>query len=404
MQNQKVVNLIASLVLCIIFVFSPFLAFFLSFAYGFSYTNKSSVNYVFFGISGIFTLYASLLDLNFLYNGDVSRYWYLYTEGAFLEALSDLKLYRFIMFQVMDTLGLREGWYSFFSIFVAFLNFSIYFFNSIDYEKYDYKLKLWFIFSFLTIIPFWIVASYEMSVAFSFLCLGLYFNSCNKKYLFFFSFVFSVFVHSASLLIILFYLLSRPRFKQKIFTTLVLIFSIICFVAFIHFFKSGISVVDYLVSRFVNYLFGVWSNYKGLGEWLLIPYCLVKIYLLISLSKERKVISDRLDRFFLLYGVFALCLVFNRTLSFRYVYLSSFFFAPYLINYAWNGLNRLKLNKYCGLIVLLFLSLPEFRFVYYFIPQVNIPIFEVMTMSWSEFGSFNVNLPPHGILFEKIRG
>lgn len=404
MQNQKVVNLIVSLVLCIIFAFSPFLAFFLSFAYGFSYTNKSSVNYVFFGVSGILSLYASLLDLDFLYNGDVSRYWYLYTEGAFLEALSDLKLYRFIMFQLMDVFGLREGWYSFFSIFVAFLNFSIYFFNSINYERYDYKLKFWFIFSFLTIIPFWIVASYEMSVAFSFLCLGLYFKSYNRKGLFFLSFVFSVFVHSASLLIIGLYLLSRPRFKQKLFTTIVSILSMICFIIVAYIFETGIPALDYLVSRFVNYIFGVWSNYQGLGEWLLIPYCLVKIYLLICLSKESEVISNRLDRFFLLYGVFALCLVFNRTLSFRYVYLSSFFFAPYLIKYAWIGLDRLKLNKYCGLFLFLFLSLPEFRFVFYFIPQVNIPFLEVMTMSWSDFDAFKVNIPPREILFEKIRG
>jgi len=305
--------------------------------------------------------------------GDVIVYYKAFLNEDFIDTFLNLKFYRISVFQIMYKLDLSVKYYSFISIFLIFSLYSLYLYNFIglfDLSINRKRNKLLFLTVIFSSIPFFVLSSFENTLAFIFISNGVIFGYKKKKLLCSIFFTLALISHSSSIIFVVIYILSygikRLNYSFVISSSLFLV-SFLYVIAFSSPYVE-LPIIGYYTSRLGYYMTGPWSTYIGTLEYFLLLSALCKMVMLYLITKRKK--AEKYDDFetFLfrmigLYLVFCLLFIYSRTLNLRYIHIGFLIFSPYLYVCIMKG----RLNSIINSIFSVFLlfSLFSLHNIYY---------------------------------------
>lgn len=289
--------------------------------------NKN-IKALFISISLFLSLVTYTLDYHNYYP-DVIRYYSEYEHNIFY-ALIKLKLYRFFVFSIMQSIGLNASFYSFFSIFIFFyflLKSSQNYLLAINHKLDTIKKIILFLIIILSGVPFTIYFSFENMLA---IVIFNYAISCyclNNKYAFSFFVFLSLLIHSSVIILIPLFSIAILLYKKKIkiISTIICLSAFFSIITFLLNFEvnTGIDFIDSVFDKAYRYGSNEWSVLTTSELLHYIPIVLLKIAitLIISLSiiKDNKYTKiNVLIYFSIIYSLTILFFIYNRMFSIRF--------------------------------------------------------------------------------------
>ncbi len=363
----------ATAILFLFFFFFPFWGAPLVFFFSIFDKRLMSYSIVFVSISFALLEYAIAFHG---YDPDVVRYYSTY-ENDFLSALEEMKFYRFFVFYFMDKLSLSACFYSFFSIFLMFF---LYFKGALNILKAHgvelvlLKHRILFFMLGLTLLPFSMYFTFENLMAFIVffygMSLSVLYNKVNFKVLVFI--LFSFLIHFSVILLCLLFFVARFSIRSRacniisyvlFFGTLILLVTLMNVEVSI-----GVGYVDTIFNKAYRYSHNVWANLtpKELVNYL--PYIFMKLFLTFftswSFLKKDVPIDKVYYRFLSFLAILLISFITNRMIVIRFGWFYSIFILPLIIMYLHKFYAPL-FNKVViiGMCLMIWLSIPNLFFV-----------------------------------------
>ncbi|AOV91165.1 EpsG family protein [Vibrio parahaemolyticus] len=322
--------------------------------------------FIFSILYGFVSLYISVQDFP---TADISSYYRFILEGGEGSYLS-LKFQRLIFQYLYSTLSIPIQWYGLYCTFL--LSFSLLF----AMYRFSIFLGVGGVWYWATILVSMLspvdILAYENLVAFgvSILAYSYIFEGRIKRAIFLF--IFAATFHVATIFAVF------PFLVPLFFTSVSLIFVVYALIVAIAFYYlnfsggvSGVLILDIILGKVYSYLFGPWSKYIRIYEYILFLMNFIKVILSFYTSYKLKSIlrSKYLLSMINLSVIMFITLPFS-ALSFRVMYLWILFvpFLFYILKCEKTNFHiAIKTLYVC---VLIFLSFPRFADYYRFIPTI----------------------------------
>lgn len=327
----------SALILMLVLYISPIAMMLAAVTYVFIVRGRPLNNVFSLLVAVFFATVASIVNPNGEVIGDVVRYYNLYDYGGgFYTSLLEMKLYQYLLFNIMEFLELPNRFYSFTSIFIFSFNVisvSLTLTHKLGIPVLGAKRNLIFIFILFGFIPSSIHLSFEYLLALSFILRSLS-SILSKKYIYFALWcTVGILVHNGVVYfaaMILFAHIIRNRKYSIIFLFSSLI-PLVLFMLSNQIHTTGIDYLDIIFKKLFFYINGPWSRYETLGDYDYFLYtilrllsCFIVLYLLI----EDRFFYKEYVTFILVFSVSSLFFPPSRTLFFRYVYFGVIFLIP----------------------------------------------------------------------------
>lgn len=307
------------------------------------YPGKKTYWALVLSISFIFSLMS--ISINPMGNniGDVVVYYNAFINKDFIDTLLNLKIYRFLIFQLQYIFDLPVKVYSLISISLIYILYSIFYFNFLKvfsvYVK-TFKDKVFFLLVLLSSIPFFIFSSFENTLSFVFFANGFLCYLNRKKLSCYALFLLSFLTHGSSVILAIIFILSTKVRNISLSLLFILSSIMLLFIYFFSFISAYVEIpfVGFYFLRLNYYLTGPWSSYIGLLEYFLFLIALFKMFILSVFIKDLK-LRARNDshiiilKFFFFYLTFCLLFISSRTLNLRYIYIGFLIILPYAFIY-----------------------------------------------------------------------
>lgn len=381
----------------------PFIGLFLLFILSFLLNGKNSILLVGFTLALLLGLFASILDLNGKYEGDVQKYYYYYNTFGWSSALLKAKFYRAAMFFLMEMFNLRDGFYSFISIFLIYFNLTFGTKKILDLyclEIKSIKQKLIFILTLLASVKLIVFSGFENILSFSFVFLSFAYLLHQRHYTSILFSLLSVLVHASSFILVLFLIFAYFLKSLKQNKIMIIIISTFVSASFIllgtYQFNIGVPLIDYEVEKFFIYFNGPWSKYSIIEKYVELPYLILLLFVypyIIYLVRDN-FFSKIEFNFLSLIFIFCLLLFFNRMVGIRYLGFSIIFFLPYV----YMIIMKCKIPKHLkfsilGIVLLLVFSLSNIRSIYGYQLLMKVGDGNFPLMNLVDIYNFKINVP-----------
>lgn len=402
MLNSNVKSFFLYLFFLVGSFFSPVFSFILFSCVVPFFLNKKNYTFIVFLFSLFFIFYGMAMD-PVSYIGDYSRY-YLSFYKPDIHILATGKLYRYSVFNLLQSLGMGPQFYTGLSL---FLNYFIVLTVSLKFAilfSFNSNKKLLFIFLIALIsMPSTAIGNFESMLSFSFSYLALYLICTQRKRAALAVVIIAPLIHPAAIFYSVMYIpvftFKNSFYKYKKIFSLLLVLGI---VGFLFTPLSGVlPFLEHIQRKLMTFLTGPWSEYIERRDFEFILIALIKLIVFaFSIYRIRQVY---IKKFKFMYGtaqlndkkeyaikmLYSISLymfpiiflaLFSRTLAERYIYFGMFFFLPVLILAAENL--KIFINRF---------FVYSMVFIIFLLPQ-NIIVFGVLALKSTTQESLSNNM------------
>jgi len=409
MLNSNVKSFFLYLLFLVGSFFSPVFSFILFSCVVPFFLNKNNYTFIVFLFSLFFIFYGMAMD-PVSYIGDYSRY-YLSFYKPDIHILATGKLYRYSVFNLLQSLGMGPQFYTGLSLFLNYfivLTVSLKFAVLFSFNR-NKKLLFFFLIALIS-MPSTAIGNFESMLSFSLSYIALYLICTQRTKAALAFVIIAPLIHPAAILYSVMYIpifiFKNSFHKYKTIFSLLLVLGIIGFLFTP--LASVLPFLDHIQRKLMTFLTGPWSEYIERRDFEFILIALIKLIVFaFSIYRIRQVY---IKKFKFMYGtaqlndkkeyaikmLYSISLymfpiiflaIFSRTLAERYIYFGMFFFFPVVILAAENL--KIFMNRF---------FVYSMIFIIFLLPQ-NIIVFGVLALKSTTQESLSNNM--YELLYEE---